>query len=78
MRKHDQRCRGPIEKWCGDCVYEAALDYRRAIREAYEVWAGSELDFLAVTAPEAYALRVIAEMLEPLKRVIATNPEDKW
>jgi len=50
---------------------------RAAIREAFEAWAGSELNWKAETAPEAYALWVINQMLEPLKEALGLNRDIK-
>lgn len=42
------------------------------IREAYEAWAGSELSSKpeALTAPEAYAYRVLEEVMIPIREAI--------
>lgn len=65
----------PWEDWAAVSFQLAMI--QKNVREAYEAWAGSELpeEPKAETAPEAYAYRIIKEMLEPIKEALAMGNE---
>jgi len=71
-----------IRSWNDRCDSHSSLRYYQSrdelqffqlkVREAYEAWAGSELpqNPSAETAPEAYAYKVIGDILEPIMDAI--------